>query len=328
MNSFLPTFNDPIVSILLLLGAVFTVSVLSYAYSIWKQERKSHELTSFLKNFDNKECLLDIESMEYDSSMKKPLFLLAFAYQKSGDYSKSIELYLYLLKKAQDISILENLALAYFKAGFLQRALDIYLKIIADYPKNLNVLYQLEFIFEKLNRYDEAQDALDVLRAQNQNTEALNLHLQYQQITKSFKSRQEQFMQLVSLMQKSEEYKPFILRKLFKIDPKEAWRYYKNEYFENLIDILINLKKEDIDLDIIRKNILLEQLYYIKSYLKDISGSSGHFTLDILSSSKKCGVDSGELKFIYLCNKCKQKYPLYFSYGNTIGFISYLCYAI
>ena len=313
MESFLPNYSDPIVSILLLLGIVFIVSTLSYAYSIWKQEKKSKELITFLENFDSKECLLDIESMEYDSSMKKPLFLLALAYQKSGNYSKAIELYLYLLKNSQDVSILENLASAYFKAGFLQRALDIYLKIIADYPRNLNVLYQLEFIYEKLNRFEEAQDALDVLKAQGQNIDALNIHLRYQEITKSFKSKEEQFKELLSLMQKTQNYKPFILRKLFKLNPKEAWSYYKDEYFENLIDILNNLKKEDIDLDIISKNILLEQLYYIKSFTENCSGSSGHFALDILSSSKKCGVDSGELKFIYLCQKCKNSYPLYFN---------------
>ena len=162
MDSFLPNYNDPIVSILLLLGIIFIVSVLSYAYSIWKQEQRTKELMGFLKNFDSRECSLDVESMPFEESMKKPLFLLALSYQKSGEYSKSINLYLYLLKHTQDISILSNLALAYLNAGFLQRALDIYLEIASKKHRDKEALYQLEFIYEKLNNFENALDALEV----------------------------------------------------------------------------------------------------------------------------------------------------------------------
>ncbi len=313
MDSFLPNYNDPIVSILLLLGIIFIVSVLSYAYSIWKQEQRAKELLGFLKNFDSKECALDTENMKFEKSMKKPLFLLAIAYQKSGEYSKSINLYLYLLKHTKDSSILNNLAMAYFKAGFLQRALDIYLEIISKNPRNIEVLYQIEFIYEKLSNFKNALDAIEVLEAQGESVDALKVNLKNQEIDRSFISREDKFIQIAELVKSNKEYAPFLIRKLFKLNPKEAWSYYKDEYFDILIDILDKLKKENIDLDIISKNIQLEQLFYINGLIDNCDKIAANYALNILCSSKKCGVDSGRLKFLYLCSKCKNSYPLPFT---------------
>ena len=312
MDSFLPNYNDPIVSILMLLGTIFIVSVLSYAYSIWKQEKRAKELLGFLKNFDSKECTLDTDTMPFDNSMRKPLFLLAVAYQKSGDYAKSINLYLYLLKHTKDVSILSNLALAYFKAGFLQRALDIYLEILSKSPRDKEALYQLEFIYEKLNDFENALDALEVLEAQGENVDALKLNLKYQEISKSFNNKTQKFKQIVNLLNKAKNNSPFLLRKLFKLNPKEAWSYYKDEDFDILIDILDKLKKENIDLDIINKNILLKELYFTKGYLENCKQSSNNFALNLLTSSKKAGLNDAELKYMYLCNRCKNSYPLPF----------------
>ena len=312
MDSFLPNYNDPIVSILMLLGVIFIVSVLSYAYSIWQQEQRAKELLGFLKNFDSKECSLDTETMPFDNSMKKPLFLLAIAYQKSGDYSKSINLYLYLLKHTKDVSLLSNLALAYLKAGFLQRSSDIYLEILSKSPRDKEALYQLEFIHEKLNDFESSLDALEVLEAQGENVDALKLNLKYQEISKAFIDNNQKFIKIVDLLKEAKENSPFLVRKLFKLTPKEAWHYYKDEYFDILIDILDKLKKEDIDLDIINKNILLKELYFTKGYLENCKQSSNNFALNLLASSKKASLDGAELKFMYLCNRCKNSYPLPF----------------
>ena len=312
MDSFLPRYNDPIVSILLLLGIIFIVSVLSYAYSIWRQEQRSKELLGFLKNFDSNECLLDTQNMEYEESMKKPLFLLGLAYQNSGEYSKAISLYVYLLKHSKDDTILENLAQVYFRAGFLKRALSVYLEILSHKPRSIEALYQLEFIYEKLNDYENAKDALNVLSALGQKVDGLEVHLKYQQITKAFSPNSQKFDELLEFLGSDEKLNSYIVRKLFKLEPKRAWKYYKEQYFNNLIDILYNLKKEDIDLDIISKNILLEQLFYIKGYVKNCNSHSDNFALNTLTASKKCSVSDGQLKFIYICQKCKNSYPLSF----------------
>ncbi len=313
MDSFLPRYDDPIVSILLLLGIIFVVALLSYAYSIWKQEQSAKELMGFIKNFDSNECLLDTQNLQFEESMKKPLFLLALSYKKSGEYSKAISLYLYLLKHTKDSSILSNLAFAYFKAGFLQRARDVYLEIISKKPRNKEALYMLEFIYEKLNDYENALDALNVLEAQGEEVSALKLHLKYQEINKSFLSKEEKFEKLEMLLENSGRYRADIVRKLFILEPKKAWRYYKEEYFEKLIDILDKLDKDSIDLDIIAKQVSLKQLFFIKGFIETCEEKSGIWALNILSAAKSCGVQSGELKFIYTCKKCKNSYPLPFS---------------
>jgi len=312
MNNFLPSYNDPIVSILLFLGIIFIVSILSYIYSVWKQEQNSKELINFLKNFESQECALDTQNMEFDPSMKKPLFLLALAYQKSGEYSKAINLYHYLIEHTKDSALLKNLADTYFKAGFLQRALDIYLQIISKQPRSVDVLYQIENIYEKLNNFESAKDALEVLEAQGENVEALKINLKYQEITKSFKPANEQFEELIKLMQNTNRYKSFIVRKLFKLNPKEAFKYYKDEYFLNLIDILEKLKKEHLNFDIINSSIYLRELFFLKGYIENCNKSSGIFALQLLNCAKKEKCDIAQLKFLYICKKCKQSFPLQF----------------
>ncbi len=313
MDSFLPRYDDPIVSILLLLGTIFVVALLSYAYSIWKQEQDAKELMGFIKNFDSNECLLDTHNLQFEESMEKPLFLLALSYQKSGEYSKAISLYLYLLKYTKDSSILNSLAFAYFKAGFLHRAQNIYLEIISKKPRSKEALYQLEFIYEKLNDYENALDALNALEAQGEDVEALKLHLKYQEIIRGSSNKEAVFKKLENLLETSGRYRVNILRKLFKLNPKEAWRYYKMEDFENLVDILEKLDKESLDLDIISKQVSLKQLFFIKGFIETCEEKSGIWALDILSAAKRCGVQSGRLKFIYTCKKCKNSYPLPFS---------------
>ena len=312
MNYLLPEQGGPIISILMLLGIIFIVATLSYTYSIWKQEQKSKELMNFLKNFNSSECALDTKNLEYDKSMKKPLFLLALAYQNSGDYSKAINLYIYLLKHSKDNAILKNLAQTYLKAGFLQRSLDIYLELIANNPRDKDTLYQIELIYERLNDFENAKDALEVLEAQGEDVEALRAHLKYLEITKKNLDKAEQFKSIAELFEQNAEYRHFIIRKLFKLNPKEAWRFYKDEFFGNLIDILDKLKKEDIDFDIISKSIFLKELFFIKGYLDSSGGKSNIFALNLLSSAKKAGFENGELEFSYICQKCKKSFPLPF----------------
>jgi len=311
LNRFLPDYNDPIVSILMLLGIMFIVATLSYAYSIYKQNKRAKELLEFVDNFNSKECLLDTDSLNYEESMKKPLFLLAHAYLKSGEYSKSINLYLYLLKHTKDEALLSHLAKAYLLAGFLKRAQNVYLEILSKKPRDIDSLYKLELIYEKLSDIDSAKDALRVLKNQNQNIEKLLLHLDIIQITKSFLSKEKKFSLLVDMLN-TKEPKWAILRELFKINPKEAFKYYEDSYFKELVDILYLLNKDNISFNIVQNYKNLTALYYIKNYV-DKKEQSDIFAINLIVNAKSCGFNSGNLTFIYICQKCKNRYPLFFS---------------
>ena len=311
MNRFLPDYNDPIVSILMLLGIIFIVATLSYAYSIYRQNKRVKELLDFVENFDSNECLLDTKNLEYEESMKKPLFLLAHAYLKSGEYSKSINLYLYLLKYTKDEALLAHLAEAYLLAGFLRKSLNVYLEILSKKPRDRDSLYKLELIYEKLNELDNARDALTVLSNLGEDVSKLNLHLDIIEITKSSDGKELKFSKLVKLMQKY-DLEWAIVRELFKIDAKEAFKYYKDDYFEHIVDSLYLLGQDKIDFGVVEQSNNLEALYYIKGFYNK-KANSDIFAINLVASAKSCDFNSGDLEFIYICQKCKTRYPLFFS---------------
>jgi len=311
LNRFLPDYNDPIVSILMLLGIMFIVATLSYAYSIYRQNRRTKELLDFVENFNAKESLLDIQNLNYDKSMKKPLFLLAHAYLKSGEYSKSINLYLYLLKHTKDEAILKHLAKAYLLAGFLKRSLNLYLEIISKSPRDIESLYKLELIYERLNDFESARDVLNVLSNLNEDVSKLFLNLDILEITKSFDTKESKFNKLLNLLPKY-KLKWAVVRELFKIDAKEAFRYYNDEYFNNIVDMLYLLNSDKLDLNVVKSSENLSSLYYIKGYLNSKANSS-IFALNLVANAKSCNFNSGDLEFIYICQKCKSRYPLFFS---------------
>ena len=308
MEEFLPSYDDPIVSILLLLGIIFVVSVTSYVYSIYKQEKDQKELLGFVKNFDSKECQLDVANMPYDESIKKPLVLLALAYSRSGDYNKSINIYLYLLKHTKDYSLLKELASAYFKAGFMQRALDIYLEILKKHPRDKEALYRLEYIYEILGKLDKADEVLEVIEAQDFSTEALKEHIK---IAKVLKEPKDKRFESLAKMLNSSNFRATIIRELFKIDPKKAFSYYKKSDFEDLIDILFRLNKESINFDIVKNDNNLKALYFAKGYINSFNKST-IFALNLLNSAKLSGFNDATLQFRYICSECKSHFPLEF----------------
>ena len=311
MDRFLPSYDDPIVSIILLLGIIFIVSVLSYAYSIWKQDKRYKELVGFLDNFNSNECLLDTKSLPFEESMKKPLFLLALAYEKSGEYSKSVNIYSYLFKHTKDESFLKHLAQAYLKAGFFKRAKDAVIEYLKYHPRDIEALYKLEYIYEKLNLYDDANEVLDILKALNEDVKRLKLNLIITKLNSLPKNKQ--LNTILNLIDETKKYRWVVLRELFKIEPKVAWRHYKKEDFKKLIDILYKLKKEQIDLDIISNDFCLNSLYFIKGYLNKNQKGCDIFAINLVASAKEANFNDAQLNFIYICSRCKQKFPLYFN---------------
>ena len=306
MDKFLPNYHDPIVSILLLLGIIFIVAVITYIYSLYYQEKRQKELLNFIKNFDLQECLLDTQNMPYDESMKKPLFLLATAYLNSGEYSKSINIYLYLLRHSKDDSLLLFLGKAYLKAGFLNRALEVFLEIVSKQPRNKEALYKIEYIYEKLGKLKEAKEVIDVLDAQNEDVTKLKTHLAL--LEAKFLSKQEQEQKLLALLNKSTIKWP-ILRELFMLNPALGAKYYKKEYFAYLIDIFYRNNFSSFNID----DSNVKTLNFIKGEGSE-SLKSDIFELELLAFAKKANKNiATTLEFIYICTHCKQHVPIFFS---------------
>ncbi len=309
MDLLLPDYNDPIISILLLIGIFFIIATLSYAYSIYKQDKKRAELVNFLNSFHS-ESRYDITQLQYNKTLKEPLALLAYAYLKSGEYNKSIELYLYLLKQSKDDALLLLLAKAYLKAGFLKRAEKIYLEILSKQPRTKEALYALELIYEKLQQFQEAKEIIEILNNLHEDVSWLELHLNIQELKNKVFDPEKKYALLEELLKKSSLKWP-ILRELFRINPKRAWSFYEEKYFPFLLDILQNLTPPS--LEILKKSVNLQKLYTIKGQLLyNCTKESDNFSLELLYHAYMQGFKEGELEFVYICSHCKSRYPLEF----------------
>ena len=139
MDSILPSYRDPLFSILLIITLSLIIAVLTYAWGVYKQQTDKSTLRKFLEKFESAECALDTSSMPFDAAMFKPLALLAKAFENSGEYHKAINIYLYLIKNTSNPvdkgDLMERLGQTYLRAGFLERARAIFAEILRKRPR-------------------------------------------------------------------------------------------------------------------------------------------------------------------------------------------------
>ena len=313
MDSFLPGYRDPIFSIIIILLIILAVSIASYGWSVYKEERLKKSLFGFIDRFDSGRCSLDEDNMVFDESMTKPLVMLAKAYEKSGEYDRSISIYLYLIRHTNNDELMIYLGTVYMHAGFLQRSKDIFEELISRHPRRKDILYSLETLYEKMGDIDSAMEALDALEAQSEDISALRRFLKLKRVLVDRKmtpvSRKEAILKIVnndiSIYRMS-------LRQLFAIDPESAWSLVKDESINDIIDILWLLPYSQLRLDIIKSSKILEAIYFARGDIDEWSGESGIFNIDMLCSSRRAGYCDGDLEFSYLCKECKRSFPISF----------------
>ena len=103
-----------------------------------------------------------------------------------------------------------------------------------------------------------------------------------------------------------------IFEYLFKEAPSLAWDNLDQSICERISDILWNLDKKDLDLDIISSNAYLRELYSAKGIISSAKSSSV-FELDVLINLQKADYKGADLQFEYLCDSCKQVFPFSFN---------------
>ncbi len=313
MDSFLPGYRDPIFSIIIILLIILAISVASYGWSVYKEERLKKSLFGFIDRFDSGTCSLDEENMVFDKSMIKPLVMLAKAYEKSGEYDKSISICLYLIRHTNDDELMIYLGKVYMRAGFLQRSKDIFEELISRHPRRKDILYSLESLYEKTGDTESALEALDALEAQGENVSAIRRFLKLKNVLSDRNMipvvKKEAIIETVN-----DDITIFRmgLRHLFAIDPVSAWSLLKDERVEDVIDILWLLPYSQLHLDIIKSSKKLEAVYFARGDLEEYSEESGIFAVDMLCASRRGGYSDGDLEFSYLCRECKRSFPISF----------------
>lgn len=317
MEHILPAYDDPLFSIMLIIALALIITLVSYGWGVHKQQKEEGNLLKFLEKFDTSECALDTEEMVYTPDMLKPLTLLAKAFENSGEYHKSISIYIFLIKHIEDesgeIELMERLGRTYLHAGFLERAKTIYIEILRKKPRNIAVLYELGIVYEMMQKYDKAKEVLEPLQVLEEDTQALEHFWELSEllINKTL-STQEKVTKLKNLLaQDPALYRP-ITTALLRLDTKSAWEVIDPNQIKTLVDVLWFLPNSQLDLDIINANEALKTLYYAKGYLQEPYTNSGIFNIDMLATAKKSHFQEGDLIFSYLCQKCKQSFPVSF----------------
>ena len=74
------------------------IALVTYGWGLHKQQKEEGNLLKFLEKFDSSECALETTDMPFESNMFKPLSLLAKAFENTGEYHKSINIYIYFIK--------------------------------------------------------------------------------------------------------------------------------------------------------------------------------------------------------------------------------------
>ncbi len=314
MNNLYIEYRDPLFGIIVFFSLVFFISLTSYWWGRYKNSSDKEEMDNFFKKFhtlpndDELKNLLQLEDISF-----KSWILLSNAFFQNSEYEKTIEIYQHLLLQDIDINdkrdIMLLLGKTYYKAGFLERSKQIFLEILRKMPRTTDALKYLLLVYDQLKDYKSAMDVIEPLVELDCNVDNELLYLALMLIINDTKlSQNEKEKKVAEFYQVNKVLSYTVLSYLFKSNVKLAWSLLDQSQCEKIMDILYNIKDEDLDLDIISNNKFLRELYTAKGSL-NLEESSDIFELDILIKLDK---NVANLTFEYMCRDCKITQPFVF----------------
>ncbi len=316
MDALLINYRDPLFAVLLIAGMVFVIALVSYWWGVYVKSRKSRRLQRFLRRFETQGVKKSLESMPYSPTITQPLVLLAKAYEKSGEYNNAIEIGLYLLKHCEDealtYELMELVGTTYMHAGFLERARTTFMQILRSNPRNRRVLNDLMVVYERLQDFKRAKEVIEPLETMGADVADLKLYLELKSVlADSQLEHDEKVQKVVSLYEKSGKFERIVFEYLLKNEPRRAWEMVKEEDIECLIDIFWFLPASYLDYDRIKESPKLSAIYGARGDIEPPK-PIGWFLIDMLGHLRKTGFDKATLQFAYLCDSCKQQFPVPF----------------
>jgi lipopolysaccharide biosynthesis regulator YciM len=310
-------YRDPIYGVIILFALIFIISTVSYWWGIFKHKEEETNIKKFVKKFDQYESFDDYKEVIRKQDLPvESAILMALTFEKGGEYEKAIEIYLSILGgavgKDKRKDILTLLGKTYYKAGFLKKSREILITALRLNPKNEEALNYLSIIHETLREYSRAIETLDVLEEMGSEVGHKKLY---------FKT-----LSIIHNKQKSSEKKVEDLKKLGldnRIVQRKLFEFLKTHHlpmsreilksfdFHHILDLLWVSKSERFEDDFIQEMPLLCEVFTAKG---DLMGAkkSDIFELNVLIQLQHQGDKSADLSFSYLCNNCKNVFPLYF----------------
>jgi len=289
-------FRDPLFSVIMF----FVVALLSVLSTIALGKLREHlrekKLKNFLKDFE----YIKIENLKLDEASIDALYLLAKAYEKEGDFEKSLKIYLWINKNIKSTEILKHIAKLYYKAGFLEKAKKTAYHILSTKPRDIETLKLLLLIYEKFNNLNEIVNILEIF-------EELEISLleekAYALFKLSLKNCKSEFCKDIKTVEDVFNKYPFIqreyLKELFKTNAQKAYKKIpENKIYEYL------------DLYWHRNDIPYQQKFANILAAKHICEckEKAPFEIEVLKCLNK---NFADLEFEYLCTNCKNVFPIY-----------------
>jgi tetratricopeptide (TPR) repeat protein len=319
LDKILPAYNDPLFSILIIVLLILIIAIASFFMGNYKEDKERKNLKKFLGKINTDECSLDIDKLPFEEALITPLSLLAETFSRQGEYQKSIGIYLYLIEHiplfSQKEHLLEGLGITYLKAGFLKRSESLFLEILRKHARNREALYHIEVVYELLYEYDKAAQTLKPLRILGENPTILKSHLELSSLLKNRNINIEDRVEKLKLFAKDSSYSyRRVIKELFRVNIKVAWKLLDINKVDSIIDILWFLPSSNLNFDIISENKILSSIYTAKGVLEDKTEllESGIFVIDAINAVRRGGNIEVDLSFKYGCNRCKQHFPISF----------------
>lgn len=316
MESFFIEYRDPLFGIIVFFLLIFVIALVSYVWNSYSSRRQEERIRKFAKKFEYAGLDEEVEwVLSVDKKPIKSLLNLAYAYGSSGDHQRAIRIYLTLMdsldKPKDKLDVMELLGESYFKAGFLQRSRDIFLEVLRNYPRNSKALTYLVFVYDNLNEYERAFEALEPLEEMGEDVQRSRYYFEAQRVLHDpLIKASEKSAKLIELVQTEKRLQHIVFQYLLENDSELFWEYIGDVEHEALMDLFWRVEKEKVPLDIIANFKLLKEIYSAKG-IPALAENSAIFELSVLISLNKCGNVRGDLGFEYVCGECKQIFPLY-----------------
>lgn len=311
MDTFYIEFRDPLFGIIVFFVLLFLLSFVSYWWGRYKSAREHRDLESFLGKFESLQDEAQMaQQVQTNSLSNESWLMLAHSFEVQGNYEKSVEIYHALLAKHRDSvfqrDVLLLLGKAYFKAGFLERSRQTFLQILQNHPRTPQALKYLILVYELLQQYDKALEAMEPLLEQQPDALGEKLYLECRALLCDHRiTPDEKASRLHAIYQTHRQMGYLVFEWLFLHRPALAWSHFDQSLAPRLGDVLWRLREENLDLDIIASNTYLRELFTARGSVELASGSS-LFELDTLIALRKCGIKKAALQFEYGCDACKQ----------------------
>jgi len=167
-------------------------------------------------------------------------------------------------------------------------------------------------VYERLQDFKRAKEVIEPLETMGVDVGDLKLYLELKSLlTDSRLEHDEKVKRVTELYERHGKFERIVFEYLLKNEPCRAWEMVKEEDIERLIDIFWYLPASYLDYDRIKESPRLSAIYGARGDI-EVPRPIGWFLIDMLGHLRKTGFNKATLQFAYLCDNCKQQFPVPF----------------